>query len=540
VKLTETINANPISVPKTLRHDRKRVITSANAGKIIPLAYVPLLREDRVSNGQFTARFEMMETAEMLLNAVNVTVYAHFVPFLASDRFNGMDQLNRSYKGEPETEGGSVVPFIQTMAFAQADEIWKTMGIHAAEGALVNAFPVEAYNIVTNFRRKARSEKLAERTALDTTLATAFWRNTQMAHIVPDFDQAMIDGEVELQFADSRLPVRGLGVSDPSETGTSAGGGRWSGGLDPTGAEIYTTGTDSVYLLADGVDGVPDVFAELLDSGVKVSLQNIELAKQTAAFAKLRERYNGMDDEWIIDLLMDGVRVPEEALSQPILLDRKSTIMGYSKRYATDAGNLDQSVTNGETFVDLRLRTPPMNTGGIILITAEIVPEQLFERQKDYFLHASDVAQFPSFLRDFLDPEKVEVVQNNHVDVEHSDPDGTFGYAPLNHGWKRDLVNVGGRFYRPDVDAAFDEDRQRFWAVETPDPELTEDFYLATTLHNKVFADTTQDGFEITLRGACAIIGNTVFGKGLAEDTGDYEAVAAQVDDSRIQQEEGA
>lgn len=535
MKLTETIPTNPIVVQKSLRRDEKRVLTSCNAGKVVPLAMIPLLREDRVSSGRMRFSFEMMETAEMLMNAINVTVKAHFVPFLAFERFNGMDQFNRSYKGIPETEGGSPIPFFETMAFDRNAEIWSTLGIHAQQGVMVNNAPIEAYNTIVNFQRKARSAKLTQRNRLDTSLAACFWHNTKMAHIVPDFDQAKIDGEVALNIVSNEIPVYGIGHSAKTAYATSAGyldPTNWSG--NPAVAPSSRSDANVVFA-RDVATGAPRIFAEMQENGITVSLANIELAKKTAAFAELRSRFDGIDDDHIVDLLMEGVRVPEEMMSQPILLDRKSTIFGYSRRYATDAANLAESVTNGQTFVDISVRTPPMNTGGIIMITAEIVPEQLFERQKDYFLYANNTDQLPNFTRDFLDPEKVSLVTNSHCDTDHDNPDATFGYAPLNHEWQRSLVNVGGKYYRPTVDAAFDEDRQKIWANESVNPTLTEDFYLATNLHNKVFADTLADGFEVIGLGQFDIVGNTVFGKGLTEATDDYDQLMSQVDTTRIQ-----
>lgn len=210
-------------------------------------------------------------------------------------------------------------------------------------------------------------------------------------------------------------------------------------------------------------------------------------------------------------------------------------MFGYQQRFATDAANLDESVSNGFATVDLTVRTPPMNTGGVILITAEIVPEQLWERKKDYYLYETNADNLPNYLRDVLDPEQVEVVQNDHLDVNHATPNGTFGYAPLNHAWNRDLVNIGGKYYRP-ADDAFTEDRAKIWTVETTDPTLSSDFYLVSGLHKKVFADTVSDSFEITCLSDMQISGNTVFGQRLleADATSDYEEITSLVDSNRI------
>ena len=513
----------PLTPKRSTRIDQKTVITSGNAGKIIPVACIPLLREDGVKRSRMQIAVEMMETAETLFNGVNVTVNAHLVPKLAFDRFNGMDDLNRSYQGVPREDGETPIPFIETHTFSQADnEFYKTLGMHAQGSATVNRDYIEAYNTVVNFRRKQRSSSLSMRTMTDTSLAQAFWNHTTMAHIVPDFDQAIIDGEVALNITNANMPI----ISN-----------NWFARPSTNGIDFYYPTGDGGYQptqTSSGRSWETQIFAELQDDGVSVSLSNIELAKKTQAFAKARSLYQGHDDDFIIDTLMAGIRIPDQAMKQPILLAQQRTQMGYQQRFASDAANLDESVTVGGALVDITMRTPAINTGGVIVITAEITPEQLFERQKDHYLHTTNVNNYPEFTRDELDPEKVSIVTNDHIDVDHTTPNSVFGYAPLNHEYMRSAPNIGGKYYRPEVDAAFDEDRQKIWANETVDPELTEDFYLCNNVHHKVFADSTSDAFEITARGTFEITGNTVFGGALKEATDDYDQVMADVDQTRL------
>jgi hypothetical protein len=568
MRVTEMIPNAPITVQKSMRKARGRVLTSGDAAKILPLKYEWLHREDGVQSGKIRVNVEMMETSEMLMNGVGVTCYAHFVPMLAFDRFSGsMNELNASYKKENGV-AGSVVPFFESnkiynhstelvvsLSPSQAPTIetvfsstdwhaagfYQTLGIHT-QAASFNTTVVEAYNAIVNHRRKARSKSLPLRNAFDHSLAEAFWINNGMQNIVPDFDQALIDGEVSLQGLTFKAPVyseyinRGQAsyYAGGVESGNDGFGpaGNDSSGSNPTHSStiVHPDGTTTGAYLWN------NIWAELTAGGnATMSLADIDQARKTASFAKLRQMYDGIDDEYLIDLLMSGIRVPEEAMKQPILLGKSQQMIGFNQRYATDAANLDESATNGYATLDMSIRTPAMNTGGVIMITAEIVPEQLWERKKDYFLYTTDPDTLPSYLRDFLDPEKVAVVKNDHADVNHATPDATFGYAPLNHEWQRDLVNVGGKYYRPANDA-FDEDRAKIWSAEATNPTLNEDFYLCTGLHKKVFADQTADSFEITAMTDMNIVGNTVFGAGLQETdaTSDYDAITADVDSSRI------
>lgn len=532
MNLTEVMKTSAVEVPKTIRTSELRNLTSIQPGRLAPIHAEMVLREDRISRGRMRIKVDMMETAQALMNAVNITARVHLVPFLAFERFEGsLDRLNKSYSGQPDKEGGDVIPFFETVTYDRDAAFWKTLGIHAVQSSEVNSAYLEAYNLTANHLYKSRSTKLTERLLDDTTLAKGFWKDGVFNYIVPDYEQAMLDGEVPMAFGQSVVPVDGIGALDTPMT-TAPADLKETGGDLQTYAYAYRTGNDGQHLyIKSSSDGTPEVSVNLDGASLTLNLANIELAKRTSEFAKLRKSFATLGDDAIIDMLLEGIRVPDLALAKPMLLSRKSTVLGYSTRHATDSGNLDKSVTVGETYLDLNFVTPPINTGGILIVTLEAVPEQLWERQTDNVLNITSVDQLPQTTRDHLDPYKVEVVQNKAIDCLHSDPDGVFGYAPLNHAWKRNLPRIGGKYQRPTT-ATFVEDRQKFWAAETIDPALTEDFYLVDELPNSVFADTVSDPFEVTTLGMIEYVGRTQFGKGLQEDTGEYDKVQSQVDTS--------
>lgn len=543
---------SPVPVVRTRRQHDLRVLTSFPAGKMCPITAFPLLREDALQMSRFRINFEMMETAEILMNAVNVNVKAYLVPHLAFERFNGLDHLNRSYMGQPDIDGGSVTPYFVTET-APADmtatnRVLQVMGMHAKAGDTINTAYNEAYNTIWNFRAKNRSPDITLRSLTDKTLAPAFWQHQQFRHVVPDFDQALIDGEVPLTVANGKLPILGMGFTGAAQTPATTYSYRNAKGVSVTTPQgAGTVGTYNVkdaagplgaynqqLQLETRTGSFPNIWAELEENGITVSLANVEMARKTQAFAVLRKQYSGHDDDYIIDMLMQGLTVPEQAWRQPILLADRSSIFGMSKRYATDSTDLTASVANGASFIDLAITCPRCPTGGVIMITAEVTPEQLYERQANLYLHTTTVASLPDYLRDTLDPEKVEIVTNKAVDVMHSTPSGTFGYAPLNWRWNQYPPQIGGKFYRPAVDDPFDEDRMRMWSVETANPTLAADFYLCTNIHQKVFVVTNQDPFEVVMRGIANIDGNTVFGHALIEASDDYSQVMGEAPIDRI------
>lgn len=520
------------------------------AGVCVPLKCIPLFREDQAT-GQITVAVEMRETAEILMNPVNLRITPWFVPTLAFERFEkSMDQFNRSFKGQKKTDdvGALVTPFVETHAYGAYNEaeFYGKLGLHAKATDQVNTAYLEAYNAVWNYRAANKSPKITPRARLDRTLAPAFWEGGRFDGIVPKFDSATMEGEVSLTVADGRMPVKGLGFQNASPTLTSAGIRESGGTVQPAANRLLsTTAAHPTVMAVTGAAGAmfPDVFAELAENGITVSLANLDLARKTQAFAKLREQYSEHDDdEWIIDMLMDGLRIPDLALSQPMLCGRPVlTKFGMAKRYQT-AGDLTESAVSGAAMANVRYRVPRTMTGGVIIFIAEISPEPLWERQRDAYFHSdnsdviSETGSWPQFLRDTLDPEKVAVVPNGYMDTDHNNPNGTFGYWELNGEWKRMGPNVGGKFSRPTAATGFDEDRNRIWAAETANPQLASSFYLVENLNHKPFLDAITDTFEYTVLGGVSIQGNTVFGPPLIEAMNNYEKVLEKAPTERIEQ----
>jgi hypothetical protein len=513
-----------------------------------------LLREDSF-RANLNFNIEMMETNELLANPVRARVSAYVVPDLALERFEkSRDQFDRSFMGEPQVEGGSVVPFFDfaTMGAAGVDKIYQYLGLHANEGDNVETRYAEAYNLIHNFRLRNRSRDLSLRTRTDTSLAQAFWDLGRFRHILPSFDQAVMEGEVALSV--TSFPESAPVVSDNTIPHVKTGGTEYAVTMQSTGNLAFNGSIGSGVSAKWGNTGMEAdltaILTELQTSGMFVSLANIDMARKLQSFAKLRERFTGLADdeadEYIINMLMSGLHIPDRSLTQPILLGQKMLTFDQAKRYASDSGNLDDSVVSGFAGGSMTLRVPRLETGGTVMVVVECFPQQLFERQADPLFNIYDDVQaaiaagkaetfcLPEAVRDGLDPEKVDVVRNDQIDVSHTTGSSTFGYAPLNWKWGVFGPRLGGKFHG---ELATTADRQRFWAAETADPVLGEDFYLVPDdLQTDVFL-RSGDPFEMFMSGPVSITGLTQFGGLLIEETTNYEDLKDQMDVERIDQE---
>jgi len=531
----ERVRDTPIPHQRTLRRDSVSVITSSFGGKFVPLKMIPLLPEDGANNSRLTLTVQMAETAEMLLNSVTIQCQSWFVPKLALDRFQDMGQIERSFNGINEKDGAPI-PWFE-IEQDMGKPIYQVLGLHHNSADSYNTDYVESYNAVWNYIAKQRSDALTERVALDGTLAPAFWEQTQMKHVVPTFDQAMTDGRVPVTIeTGAKMPVYGVGnsagtptpnISITHATGETDGGPGWAGSV-----------VSGVSIRADGPtgDALPDIYAELDAQGINLSIADIDLARETTAWARLRNQYQGLSEDYMMDQLLAGIRISDQQLKNPMLVGQADTIVGMSQRYATDSANLQKSVTAGQTMLQVPVRAPATQCGGVIVVTAQALPTQIYERQRDYYFAADKVSDLPNRTSDELDLQPVSLVRNVEVDERYSP--GTagdlFGYAPLNHEWVRRAPNVGGKYYQPDPAAPWTEVRNRLWDANVVDPVLGPDFYVSTTLKHDVFETTTVDPFEWWLSGEVPITGLTYFGPALLEGTDDYDKVLAQVDQERF------
>lgn len=553
--ITTRHETRPIAVPRTRRRHNLKALTSLPAGKVVPVGVVPLLRMDQMM-GSVAFAFEMQQTVEVLANGIDVVVEAWLVPHLAMPEFRTMDDINLSYTGRKREGEAAVTPFFVTELAGDPDlnEVHKRLGKHRKATQKANMQYVRAYNAAVNFARAEVSPNIPQRELLDKTLAQALWPNNKFQHIVPDFDQAVMQGEFALQLTEQNLVLKGAGGASflpvagdgtTNLTATTASGqtralgmGAASGsaivGYDG-GAVSYSNIRNITGLRAD----LNNAVAVLAKDGFKVSLSNFRLAQEAQIFANIRKKYNAHED-MIRDLLMDGIEVPEQDWRQPSLLSRAQTRFGMAKRYSSDADALTESVVDGAAAVSFTVKTPVVPCGGVVVFIAYAAPEQLFERQMDPYLVAESADDLPAFLEDHLDPEAVEVVKNNYIDNDHDDPDDTYGYAPKNFMWNDAPTQIGGRFYRPEVDAGFDEDRNAIWAVETQNPRLTKDAYLVPAdIHLKPFWTQTIDPFDCLAKGEIIIEGLTQFGPALIEamPESDYDAIMDKVDTSLIDRE---
>ena len=570
-------STTPVQFNRTIRKDTAVTMSSGRAGVVQPFAYIPVLPGDSVA-GRVGVDIQLKEMPKPLLNGVHANIQAWFVPKSAHVQFAGRDELNHAITGESikvMNNDGSLntrtpppyyhlTPANAGSKNTLADSTFmKGLGLHLVNGLAANVDLVDAFNLIYNFRLAAHSSRLprrkyfAESPAEATSLPPAFWPSSRLSRVVPDYERALIVGALDLDVSAGRLTIGGTATVSASLSGGFRGevdhvvdsvasvqpvrlvtGDKMPGRKGVISAvpvsNSYEMSQDArVTLDGSGITvDTAGLFADMGGSSIGITLADIDKARTTQAFAKLRTAYAGNDatgfdnDDTIVALLMQGISVPPDQFKRPWLLDSRRVPIGFAERFATDAANLDQSVTLGRASAQLSLNVPMQDVGGVIIVTVEVLPERVDERMSDEWLHAKTFDDLPNALRDIQRVEPVDLVQNRRIDARHTAPNSLYGYEPMNDRWNRDFTRLGGDFYMGTPGGGWTENRSTIWQTEIVDPTFSETHYLAPSpFPHDVFADQLADAFEIVCRHVVSISGNTQIGDVLAENNDDYDAV---------------
>lgn len=554
---------DPVHFNQSTRKDIAVLMTSARAGVVAPMAYIPLLPGDSCS-GRVGIDVQLKEMPKPLLNGVFANVQAWFVPKSAHPFFSGKDELLHAMAGEKiksMSQSGALVerdaPSYFHVISESASQSWingpigKTLGLHIPPSAAgrTNTDLVDAFNLIYNFRLAAHSSRLPRRpylsegSASHNTLPPAFWPSSRLSRVVPDYERALVVGALDLDVTAGRLPVTGIGIGPLSAVAPNREA------YKTTKSDVTNSTTSKAWKVGENLTGtfvaiekqldanLPAIYAEMQGTSVGITLADIDKARTTQAFAKLRTAYAGNDttgfdnDDALVALLMQGINVPKDEFKRPWLLDSKRVAVNFAERYATDAANLDASVTLGRASAQLSLNVPQQDVGGLIIVTVEVLPERIDERMGDEYLLMQKFDDLPNALRDVQRVEPVDMVLNRRVDAKHLAPNQLYGYEPMNDKWNRDFTRLGGDFHMATPGGGWTENRSNIWQTEIVNPTFGATHYLAPApFPHNVFADPAAHAFEAVVRHAVSIVGLTQIGDVLAENNDDYAAIQAAGD----------
>ena len=328
-------SSTPVPFESSMRPDTEVIMTSGRAGVVNPVGYIPLLPGESMS-GSLGIDIKLAEMPRPLINAVTANVQAWVVPKGAMPQFPGRDELNHAMTGEVIKSLGAAdrapPPFYTTISGASlttaaASKFFKALGLHIPAGATINSDLIDAFSLIYNFRLAAHSSRLtrrkyaAEDIAEATSLPPAFWPSGRFAHVVPDYEAALIQGSLNLDVLAGTLPVDGIGFYATGSASTETL--RKTAPLaDEVGVSVRTSGFGAKVHSGAGATAKPKIEVSLSGQTIPVSLADIDKARITQAYAKLHAAYAGNDatgfdnEKTLVALLMQGIDPGAEAFKR--------------------------------------------------------------------------------------------------------------------------------------------------------------------------------------------------------------------------------
>lgn len=533
-------STTPISFPRTRRMDRGALRTSGRAGQMQIAAYMPLLRGDSAA-GRFTGQFKLSHMPKPIMNRVMLNMQVWFVSHLCHPRFASANELMHSYQEKQIISLGEAPRnpprYFNTYgpterAIIKGSDHFKHLGLHDNQNTL-NDELLDIYSLIYNFRLAAHSTKLARRQyfqenpAQAAKFSPAFWVENRFTRVVPDYDKDLVMGAMSLDVAAGQLPVKGI-----RRVGTGTVDGAANGLFNSTNAGNATTriGNTTNWLEFDIRGATDAIYAEMMGTTIISTLRDIDTARQTQAYAKVRRALAGNNpsgydaDLVIMAELMQGF-TPMTNLERPVLIDHKVVPFSLHERPATDGPNLEMSTSDGVAQVDLSINVPETDTGGMIMVTYEVVPERIYERQRDPYFNKTAPGDLPNALRDVLRPEPIDTVVNSRLDANHSTPAGLYGYEPMNDQWNREFTRLGGQFFS-DTGTEWTEARSSLWLAGVSNPVYSRDHFLVPeNMDHSVFSKTDGPAYEAAFQHDLLVTGITQFGDILAENNGEFAAI---------------
>ena len=535
-------NTQPLQFPTNLRMDNWSGLTSGRAGETIPIHYAPLLRGDSAT-GRVLINAELAEMPKPLENAVIGRAQTWFTPRSSLPQFASKNEFVNSWHGKDVKQLGSsnrtpraLYDTVATGAIAalEASEIFRALGVSLVASTAVNTDIQDTYVHIYNFRLSAHTSKgtradyYSEDAATSLQLKPAFWPKNRMQNIVADYETAMVTGALDLDVTAGQVPVS------------------WDGTAGSDFVAVRNTGTGLSQSLHDNVPSAAnritttatageDLFGDMSAVTITTSLADIDKARETNRFAQRVASMDGNDfsgfnaaDVALLEL-MSGFTVDADMYSRPWLLDSKTAVFGMQERHATDAANLDDSVTVGRVSMSLSINVPKQDTGGLIMTLFEFMPERLYPRQRDDYLYCTQKDDLPDPLRDSLAKEPTEIVTNGQIDTAHVTPAGTFGYRELNGKWDREFTRMGGDFRSLTPGTSATAARTKLWQPELVDPALTLTHWQCPhPFPQDPFSAPGNDTVIISTVANLSIRGMTQRGSQLVEDNQDYANVITE------------
>lgn len=234
-------------------------------------------------------------------------------------------------------------------------------------------------------------------------------------------------------------PVSGLAHNDATATGETLT--RADDGGSVSSPAYYSAG------FVKTADGYPAVLADLSEaSGISINDLRNFLALQR--FQEARAQFGSRYSEYL-KYLAPGIGNLDSRLQEPEYISGGSSVMSFSEilqTQRTDTGETPLGTMAGHGISAMRTRKARrfIPEHGIVMTLLSVVPKAIYSQEVERKWHRMNKEMYFQKELQFIGEQPVT---NREVYGFHSDPTGTFGYAPRYDEYRFAPSSISGDFH---------------------------------------------------------------------------------------------
>lgn len=460
---------------------------SGEMGNLIPAGLMEVLPGDTIQHAT-SALIRVTPLLAPVMHPVDVRMHHWFVPFRLV-----WDDWEDFITGGPDGLDASSFPTVDLDTTGQAvGSLADYLGVPAGGTTTqtVSALPFRAYQLV--FNEWYRDQDLMTERVIDTTSGADTTTDLTIAPIAWEKDYftsarpwTQKGAEVSLPLTGS-APITGLGIDS---AGTLQGVSDTVKETEGTGTISYSDSWQGGNLRAEEDPdnaGYPNIYANL-DAVTAATVNDLRLALALQRYEEARARYGSRYTEYLRYL---GVKSSDARLQRPEYLGGGRQNIQFSEVLQTAEGtttNVGELRGHGIGAMRSNRYRRFFEEHGLVLSFLSVRPKTVYMQGLNRLWNRRTKEDF--WQRELQHIGQQEVL-NKEIYMEHTTPEGVFGYIDRYEEYRRQPSRVSGEFQTSDLN---------FWHMARSlgaDPALNASFVQCSPT-DRVFAEQTKDALWI-------------------------------------------
>lgn len=498
---------------RNTRREARTLVHRFKAGVLAPVLAVPVRGNEGGMLSQ-TLTYELDPIAGRIITPIFGELVSVFVPVQAMDAAKNPDA---DYAGVTEVIREKLLSGNPLFVLENEHEISKRLGVNprSVSGVKkVNEMAKLAHSVAVNFLRRRKYTYAAQIGPNVKVPTPAIIGQTVLDRLNAVLDpDDRINGQVDLQIPDMKLPVSGIGgwhntkITDTEKTFADATGQvitDVAGANKPKSAQADFNNAEGVKIHFNPETKMAEIFAHLNGAVAgNVSLTDFYNAEKKDRLVRDMRKIVDDNPEYGEEMLLrwaSGLSV--DTGKMPFVIHEESRMFGRAMHMASDTAGVEDRVQRSDMALSLNFTVPIPRTelGGIIVTFATVKPDETISSQPHPFL--SDVWGVDTFVEDELALDPVPVtIRDLDSDCEAAKEANVSCYVGHNQ-LKANYVSYG---LSRQLDPTTVENKTAIWQLDVPLSVSPSNILYPADFSQYPFADQNAEVCTLTITSQAVV-----------------------------------